>query len=203
MYRKVEDYMEKKSFICKNQHGFRKGKGTDTAVMDLIRKLFSDINANNVSSVLFLDYSRAFNTVDHYILLRKMIMYVISNSVCNWFANYFVERIQVTRIGSVVLPGVAIEHGVYQGSPLGPLLFIIYINDLVKILDDTFCNMYADDTVIVSADPCVDTAMRVSYEMFSRIREWCILNRISVSKKKTKHMLVGNKISNAAGKLTE
>ena len=77
VYRQVEEYMEKHKFFCNNQHGFCKGnsEGTDTAVMELTRQLFADINSNNVSSALFLDYSRAFNTVDHDILLQKMKAY--------------------------------------------------------------------------------------------------------------------------------
>ena len=127
VYRQVEEYMEKNQYICKNQHGFRKGKGTDTAVMELVRELFSNINKYNIASILFLDYSRAFNTVDHEILLNKMSMYGFSVNVCNWFRDYFKYRIQFTKISTVLSSGVPIEHGVYQGSPLGPLLFIIYM----------------------------------------------------------------------------
>ena len=78
----IKEYMETNLYICKNQHGFRKGKGTDTAVMELVRELFVNINENKVSSILFLDYSQAFNTVDHQILLRKMKMYGFSEHVC-------------------------------------------------------------------------------------------------------------------------
>ena len=161
--------------------------------MELTRKLFRDINDNNTSSILFLDYSRAFNTVDHGILLRKLSMYGLSTDVCKWFENYFIHRTQITRVGSVLSSGETIEHGVYQGSPLGPLLFIIYINDLVNIMEDTFCNMYADDTVIVSNSASKRDAMEHSWSMFNSINEWCSLNRICVNKKKTKHMLSGKR----------
>ena len=173
VYRQIEEYMEHNNLICKSQHGFRKGRGTDTAVMDLVRKLFSNINDNSTSSVLFLDYSRAFNTVDHDILLRKLNMYGLSINVCKWFEDYFANRTQFTRIGSVLSSGVSITHGVYQGSPLGPLLFIIYINDLVSIMDSKFCNMYADDTVIVSTNVCASEVVRGSCVLFKRISEWC------------------------------
>ena len=73
---------------------------------------FSNINLNKTSSILFLDYSRAFNTVNHDILLRKMSMYGFSINVCNWFRDYFSDRTQFTKVGSVLSSGVPIEHGV-------------------------------------------------------------------------------------------
>ena len=191
VYRQVEEYMEKNKYVCKNQHGFRKGKGTDTAVMELVRELFANINDNKVSSILFLDYSRAFNTVNHQILLRKMKMYGFSEHVCNWFINYFKDRQQYTKVGTVLSSGVSIEHGVYQGSPLGPLLFIIYINDIVHVSSDVFCNMYADDTVIISTDICKETAMQNVGVAFNLFQDWCALNNIRVNKAKTRHMLCG------------
>ena len=191
VYRQLEEYMEKNMYICKNQHGFRKGKGTDTAVMELVRELFENINKDMISSVLFLDYSRAFNTVNHEILLRKMRMYGLSEHVCKWFVNYFEDRVQYTKVGSVLSSGENIEHGVYQGSPLGPLLFIIYINDIVHVSSNVFCNMYADDTVIVCADICKEKAINDTWIAFNRLHEWCTLNNIRVNKGKTKHMLCG------------
>ena len=67
---------------------------------------------------------------------------------------------------------------------MGPLLFIIYINDLVRIIDITFCNMYADDTVIVSSDQNGDKAICDSYNIFAKVRDWCMLNRIKVNTNK-------------------
>ena len=187
VYRQIEEYMEKNDFFCKNQHGFRKGKGTDTAVMELVRELFNNINDNDVSSVLFLDYSKAFNTVNHEILLKKMSMYGFSNNVCKWFEDYFRGRMQYTRVCQVLSSGVLLENGVYRGSSLGPLLFILYINDIVCIHKDVFCNIYADDTVIVQTDKIADQAVEGSMYMFGKIEEWCTLNNIRVNVKKTKH----------------
>ena len=82
--------------------------------MELVRELFDNIYRDNASSILFLDYSRAFNTVSHDILLRKMKMYGFSERICMWFVDYFKERTQHTRVGSVLSSGVPIEHGVYQ-----------------------------------------------------------------------------------------
>ena len=90
--------------------------------------------------------------------------------------------------------GVPIEHGIYQGSPLGPLLFIIYINDMAYASLsrlNIFCNMYADDTVIVKVDICKADAIRGICLAFKQIQEWCVLNNIRVNIRKTKHMLCG------------
>ena len=78
--------------------------------------------------------------------------YGFSDMVCKWFENYFTDRKQHTRIGTVTSSGVNIEHGVYQGSPLGPLLFILYINDIVNVIGELFCNIYADDTALICSD---------------------------------------------------
>ena len=83
----------------------------------------------------------------------------------------------------------------YQGSPLGPLLFILYINDIVRITGITgevFCNMYADDTVIVASDNSSSIAIEKSFDALLAVKKWCMLNRINLNKKKTKHMIIGN-----------
>ena len=195
IYRQIEEYMEMYNLFCRNQHGFRKGKGTDTAVMELVRELFSNINKNDTSSVLFLDYSKAFNTVNHQILLRKMLMYGFSKNVCMWFEDYFRDRMQYTKVEQVVSSGVLLEHGVYQGSPLGPLLFIMYINDIVNVCNADFTNIYADDTVIICADKSIDKAVDCSIATFGVIQDWCMLNNIVVNTKKTKHMIMGGSMT--------
>ena len=85
--------------------------------------------------------------------------------------------------------GVPVEHGGYQGSPLGPLLFSIYINDIVRVTTNAFCIMYADDTVIVCSDRNKDIAIKNSEIALDKVQQWCAVNKIKVDKKKTRHML--------------
>ena len=118
-------------------------------------------------------------------------MYGFSECVCKWFVSYFKDRFQYTRIGTVLSSGAQLEHGVYQGSPLGPLLFIIYINDIVRVSPNVFCNMYADDTVIVGSDVSKKVATHDVGLAFTQVQEWCRLNNIRVNKQKTRHMLCG------------
>ena len=132
--------------------------------------------------------------MNHQILLKKMSMYGFSKDVRMWFDDYFSDRMQFTKVGQVLSSGVSLEHGVYQGSPLGPLLFIIYINDIVHIQNTVFYNIYADDTVVIYNDKDADNAVEGSMLIFNKIQEWCALNNIRVNIKKTKHMIIGSNV---------
>ena len=111
-------------------------------------------------------------------------MYGFSKNVCKWLEDYFCDRMQYTRLGQVLSSGVLLEQGVYQGSPLGPLLFIIYINDIVRVHKNVFCNMYADDTIIVCKDRDVNKAVEGSMLISEQIGEWCSLNNKHKENKK-------------------
>ena len=187
------NYMEMNNLLSMNQHGFRNGRGTDTAVMELLRKLFLDIANNEIIDCLFLDYSKAFNNVNHEILLHKLNFYGFDHASVRWMANYLKGRYQRTIVDSVLSEEVKLNCGVFQGAPLGPLLFIIYINDISMMLDknNVFYNIYADDTVIVNSDISDKGAMLKNQNAMVKIEDWCTLNKIVLNQKKTKHMYIG------------
>ena len=114
------------------------------------------MNKGLVTGSVFIDLAKAFNTVDHDILLRKLEYYGICDESLSWFKNYFTGRKQFVRIDSQSSEELAITSGVPQGSILGPLLFIVYINDLPRCVKHCSVNMYADDTVFYLAGPTVD-----------------------------------------------
>ena len=154
VYRQVVEYMEKNNFICRNQHGFRRGKGTDTAVMELVRKLFDDINGNNVLSILFLDYSRAFNTVDPLHQIRRYPAPYISKAGQKATPSYILQPfiphcfpLQSPYINS--RPFISSPHYFYSSpirfricptpaQPTSILTRIVFPADQQPILNDQF-----------------------------------------------------------------
>ena len=126
--------------------------------------------------------------MNHSILLRKLKMYGFDNSSVLWFNNYLSDRSQITQVNGMKSGSVLIDTGTFQGTPLGPLLFIIYVNDIENIMGENVCNMYADDTAIVCKGGSFDEAMESSQTILYKVVKWCDLNRITLNSKKIKHM---------------
>ncbi|XP_022810263.1 uncharacterized protein LOC111347263, partial [Stylophora pistillata] len=120
-----------------------------------------------VTGSVFIDLAKAFDTVDHDILLRKLEYYGICNESLPWFKNYFTGRKQFVHIDSQSSEELAITSGVPQGSILGPLLFIVYINDLPRCVKHCSVNMYADDIVLYIASQTVENLPFTLTKIFS------------------------------------
>ena len=132
-YSRLLDFFKKFKIIHDNQLGFRKGRSTHMALMILIDKIAKSLENGEWVIGVFLDFSKAFDTVNHDVLLQKLQHYGIRGSALKWFQSYLSDRCQyVTYIGQESSKK-AINCGVPQGSILGPLLFIIYVNDLSNV----------------------------------------------------------------------
>ena len=148
-------------------------------------------NSELVGSV-FLDLSKAFDLVNHDILLAKLAKYHTGSNTMNWFRSYLTGRIQVVSICGVLSSPLILDVGVPQGSILGPLLFSIYINDLPLLLKDTKVDIYADDTTIWSnGTNCIDIQNSLN-DSLDKANSWFKLNRLIPNTNKTKHLLVGS-----------
>ena len=104
-----------------------------------------------LTGVLFLDLKKAFDTVNHNIMLQKLAMYGMGPVCVSWFENYLAGRTQMTKVNDVLSDTRIVSCGVPQGSILGPLMFIIYINDMDKVISDCSVSLYADDTALYYA----------------------------------------------------
>ena len=128
---------------------------TETAVTYFADEILMNMDNGLVTGAVFIDLAKAFNTVDHDILLSKLEYYGVCDESLPWFKNYFTGRKQFVHIDSQSSEELAITSGVPQGSILGPLLFIVYINDLPHRIKHCSVNMFADDTALYLAGPTV------------------------------------------------
>ena len=145
-----------------------------------------------INGVLFLDLKKAFDTVDHKILLKKLEMYGIRDIALEWFCSYLHLRTQVCRINNTTSTINKITCGVRQRSNLGPLLFLIYVNDLPNCLDKSIPAIYADDTNLSVAGTLVkDIERRLNLEL-ENVHVWLRGNKLTLNVKKTEYMLIGS-----------
>ncbi len=142
-------YLESRNIISEAQSGFRSGRSTGTCLAEFLDNIYRGIDQGGSCGVLFLDLAKAFDTVSHDVLLLKLKNIGFRMSPVNWFRSYLSNRRQVTTVGEAVSPELQINCGVPQGSILGPLLFIIYINDISRNCVFTTPYIYADDTALL------------------------------------------------------
>ena len=146
IYEQLYDYLSRKNISDPRQSEFRSLHSTVTALLDLINQWCFNIERGLINGVMFLDLKKAFDTVDHNLLLIKLEYVGVRGQTLEWFKSCLSNRSQVVFINGVFSEHEQIKCGVPQGSILGPLLFLIYINDLSSIIDFATTRMYADDT---------------------------------------------------------
>jgi len=136
--------------IYPRQSGFRKRHSTETALIRIIDELLFNLDDNKVCGFVLVDYCKAFDMVDHAILLDKLNAYGVDGSSLAWFKSYLSDRRQLVSQAGTMSDMTTVRHGVPQGSILGPLLFIVFINDLPLHVSSSDIDLYADDTTITS-----------------------------------------------------
>ena len=194
IFNQLHDYFQDNKLYCKNQYGFRRNHSTEYAALELIDRVILDMDKSEIPFSIFIDLSKAFNTLDHNILINKLQYYGIKGRPLDLFQSYLSNRRQYVQFGNNKSDTTEITTGVPQGSILGPQLFIIYINDIIKFSTLFHTIIYADDTTLVGKfrdfELCNGHSLseNINYEI-TKLTDWLNVNKLSLNTKKTKLMI--------------
>ena len=188
MYNRLYSFLLDNNILYDKQFGFQKEHSTEHAILQLTNQILQSFEQNKLTIGIFIDLSKAFDTVNHNILLRKLSFYGIRNSNLKWFHSYLSNRKQYISTDQGNTEMETIICGVPQGSILGPLLFLIFVNDLNKStsLDPI---MFADDTNLFYSNENIDTLFETVNKELVNINVWFQANKLSLNIKKTKFVL--------------
>ena len=188
-YNRLYDFLNNEKILYDKQFGFRTKYSTEMALILLTDRISSALEKGEFVLGIFLDFSKAFDTVNHEILLKKLNHYGVRGIANDWVSSYLDSRPQFVVYDSVKSANKYIDCGVPQGSILGPLLFLLYINDLAKISNSLFFLMYADDTnVFISGKNLKELETQINKDLIS-LTEWLNTNKLSLNINKTHYMI--------------
>ena len=186
-------YMNLNKFLNQYQSGFRPLRSTSTALINITDDWLNSFDNGEITGVVMLDLKKAFDTVDLDILIHKLKLYGIDRKGIKWFTSYLQDRSHFTSIQGNSSTSIPIRCGVPQGSIIGPLLFIIYINDLPNNVSNCKVSMYADDTALYYASKDINELVKVINDDLINVTAWLNKNKLSLNVNKTEVILLGTK----------
>jgi retron-type reverse transcriptase len=198
MFNRLYKFLTKGKVLVNNQYGFRRFHSTEQAILDFQNCIIDHLIKKETPIAIFLDLTKAFDTIDHKLLISKLEHYGIRGCALSWFISYLENRTQYTSVNNSESSVKNVRFGVPQGSILGPLLFIAYINDIVNTTDAGKFILFADDTSIVFATGNPDDIQQMNNInlALTNVCQWFNANKLSVNEAKTKFMKFKQKNSN-------
>ena len=193
VHSRVYDFLDSNKCIYENQFGFRKKHSTVHALLNMTEDIRHAIDNDFLVCGVFIDLKKAFDTVDHSILLKKMDYYGLRGITNNWFKSYLTNRYQYVTINGHKSTHALMRFGVPQGSVLGPLLFLIYINDLHFAIKNSTTRHFADDTNIIIKNKSAKVLTRDLNVDLAQLTKWLRANKISLNTKKTELLIFCSK----------
>ena len=192
VFRQLYAYLNENCLLSKFQSGFRPYHSTVSALIQMCDVFFDNMDNGKLSGVIFLDIRKAFDSIDHNILFEKLKSYGVSEMELTWFQSYLTARHQQCFANGFLSTQSQIICGIPQGSILGPLLFLIYINDLPNCLSSTTPCLYADDTqIFTSSYDALEITNSLNSDL-ENISDWLTVNKLQSHPSKTKLMVIGS-----------
>ena len=189
IYKRMISFLFSHDLIHPHQYGFLSGRSTEHAMLDIILKIIDAIEHKNFSLGIFLDLSKAFDSISHNILLNKLSLYGIRGTSLDLFKSYLTNRLQYVHIKNLDSNLQNVTCGVPQGSVLGPLLFLLYINDMPLISSLISYILYADDTTGLYSSPSLDDLFSTVQTELNNLNNWFCSNKLRINVTKTNFVL--------------
>ena len=191
VFNRCMDYIDKNNLLNEKQFGFRPNHSTYMAIIELVDKIANAVERNETTVGIFLDLSKAFDVINHDILLYKLEHYGFRGVALDWFKSYLSNRKQFVRYQMHDSNHKMNNSGVPQGSMLGPLLFILYINDIVNTTSLLELILFADDTTLLFSHQDIVSQNDIINNELQEICNWFQANKLSVNASKTNYMVLG------------
>jgi len=182
------------NLLFRNQYGYQKGRSTKLALIDFVNKCVDALEGGDAAIGCFIDLSKAFDKVHHNILLNKLAKLGLAGTVLNWFTSYLKERSMQTVVDFIHPGGLRerflsnpsrLQVGVPQGSILGPILFLIYINDIANFLPADSLTIFADDTSLFSRHKDLFTLEQNNFILLNELSQYFSQLQLIINAKKT------------------
>ena len=191
IYKRVYSFLMQHNVLYTSQYGFRTEHSTIQAITELVGNIVKGFEEKKITLGLFLDLSKAFDTLKHSTLLAKLEHYGIRGTPLNWFTSYLTDRKQYVKYNGVKsdFNKTRLEYGVPQGSVLGPLLYLIFCNDIYKCIKHCKTILFADDTTIYVTHENLNQLFIYMKQDFANVVDWFRANKLSVNLSKTNYII--------------
>ncbi|CAK1585636.1 unnamed protein product [Parnassius mnemosyne] len=189
IYKRLNEYFNAKNFFIEQQYGFRSKSNTLSAAIDVVTKIKTNIDRKHVCLGIFIDLKKAFDTVSHSKLLQKLNNIGITGTALDMLASYLANRQQIVQISNYKSGPQQITCGIPQGSILGPLLFLTYINNIVNLNLSGHLSLYADDTCLFYFAHSIHEIISQAQKDLDILNEWFSYNLLTINVTKTSFMV--------------
>jgi hypothetical protein len=193
MSSRILSFFNKHGILSKFQHGFRKDRSVNTALFEFVQNIYSKLDKKLLPISIFCDLTKAFDTVNHKILLHKLYKYGIRGNAYEWIRSYLSNREQLVEIETCHQNIIhkhrsqisKIEKGVPQGSVIGPLFFLVYINDLPSSLNKSESTLFADDTNVTVSANNIESTIALAQSNLQALENWTNVNELVLNPSKS------------------